>query len=87
MTTGVRKKFLKCTYCHKDGHLKKTCYRLIGYSPKDKGKGKITTGTRNLPQAMQVTGSLGSTVQSDNSATSKASHNQQQQQATIDQLQ
>ncbi|XP_074369440.1 uncharacterized protein LOC141710810 [Apium graveolens] len=32
---------LKCSYCHKEGHLKENCFKLIGYPDKKKGKGKF----------------------------------------------
>ena len=28
---------LKCVYCHKEGHVKDNCYKLIGYPPRGRG--------------------------------------------------
>lgn len=47
------KKQLKCTYCQKDGHLKENCFKLIGYPPKGRGRGK-PQGFRAYPQTNQV---------------------------------
>lgn len=47
----VKKQQLKCTYCQTDGHLKENCFKLIGYPPKGKAKGKFA---RKQSQAMQV---------------------------------
>ncbi|WOG83187.1 hypothetical protein DCAR_0102361 [Daucus carota subsp. sativus] len=51
------KKQMKCTYCHKEGHLKENCYKLIGYPPKGRGRGK-QQGFRPLPQANQVSATV-----------------------------
>ncbi|XP_074377153.1 uncharacterized protein LOC141718673 [Apium graveolens] len=64
---GISKSGLKCSYCHKEGHLKEQCYKLIGYPDKKKGKGKFqnpntstttstnaSSGFRQLPQALNV---------------------------------
>ncbi|XP_074360901.1 uncharacterized protein LOC141701138 [Apium graveolens] len=56
-----KRQSLKCSYCHKEGHLKETCYKLIGYPPKGRGREKfVGNNNRALPQAMQATGTIGS---------------------------
>ena len=55
-TTSTKKQGLKCSYCHKDGHTKETCYKLVGYPPRGRGKGKFTGnqgGFRTHPVQMQ----------------------------------
>ncbi|XP_074364939.1 uncharacterized protein LOC141705983 [Apium graveolens] len=61
----VKKPTLKCSYCHKEGHLKESCYKLIGYPPKGRGRGRFHTnsqGFRPYPQAMKVTGTSTSPI-------------------------
>lgn len=54
------KKQLKCSYCHKEGHLKETCFKLIGYPPKGRGRGKFSQaqGFRPYSQANQVSAAV-----------------------------
>lgn len=33
-----KKLVLKCTYCQKEGHIKESCFKLIGYPPKGRGR-------------------------------------------------
>lgn len=72
---GIKKSYLKCTYCHKDGHLKESCFKLIGYSPKGRGRGRFTSKQANSQaaksQAMHVTTSIG-TIPSTNNFTSSS---------------
>lgn len=35
---NVKKQGLKCNYCHKEGHLKETCYKLVGYPLKEEAE-------------------------------------------------
>ncbi|WOH00662.1 hypothetical protein DCAR_0520035 [Daucus carota subsp. sativus] len=56
VSSEAKKQGLKCTYCHKDGHTKETCYKLIGYPPRGRGKGKFAGnqgGFRTHPAQMQ----------------------------------
>lgn len=39
--SAIKKPGIKCTYCHKDGHLKESCYKLIGYPPRGRGRGRF----------------------------------------------
>ncbi|KAL8126912.1 hypothetical protein AgCh_014002 [Apium graveolens] len=36
----IKKQDLKCNYCHKEGHLKESCYKLIGFPPGYSSKGR-----------------------------------------------
>lgn len=39
------KQLLKCTYCNGDNHIRETCFKLNGYRPKKKKKGKPANTT------------------------------------------
>lgn len=54
-----KKSNLKCNYCHKEGHTKENCFKLVGYPPKGRGRGKFSgnssvPGAKVFPRAMQV---------------------------------
>ena len=56
---NTKKSVLKCTFCQKEGHLRESLFKIIGYPPKGRGKGKTngsptTPSFRSFPQAMQV---------------------------------
>lgn len=60
-SAGAKKPALKCTFCQKEGHLRENCFKIIGYPPKGKGRGKpnapnaaTAPGFRTFPQAMHV---------------------------------
>lgn len=39
--SAVNKQGIKCSYCHKEGHLKESCNKLIGYPPRGRGRGRF----------------------------------------------
>lgn len=87
--SAARKSFLKCNYCHKEGHLKENCFKLVGYPPKGRGKGRLNQGSTSIsgskiyPQA-QVASVIGNTNMDANVTT--ASSGTGTSQNTIDQL-
>lgn len=90
------KKYLKCTYCHKEGHLKESCFKLIGYPPHGRGNGKFSNaqGFRSHPQAIQVSGVLGAIPSSSSGVSSlnvnssvQSTTNNSSSQTSIEQLQ
>lgn len=74
------KKQLKCSYCHKEGHVKESCYKLIGYPPKGRGRGKsqATSGFKGS-QANQVTTVIGENNAGNTSDQASALESLQQQ--------
>lgn len=80
-----KKSSLKCNYCHKKGHLKESCFKLIGYPPKGRGRGKFNSGntsipgSRMFPHAMQVTAATVPTKDSSSSGSQSQLGQLQQQ--------
>lgn len=89
---GVKR---KCTYCQKDGHTRDVFFKLIGYLPKGRGKGKFSPtnnfSLKNASPAMHASTMTGSyTPGIKNAGASGISQNQTQpgfQQQSLDQLQ
>lgn len=56
--SALKKSNLKCSYCHKEGHIKENCFKLVGYPPKGRGRGKFGTNMNTnagfKSQEMQV---------------------------------
>ena len=42
-------KLMKCEHCLQKEHVKKTCYKLIGYLENFKGKKRVNVATHPLP--------------------------------------
>ena len=47
-------KLLKCDFCHKTGHLKSNCYKLIGYPADYKGKRDTIVAENSIYNAGHV---------------------------------
>ncbi|XP_075092503.1 uncharacterized protein LOC142172730 [Nicotiana tabacum] len=55
-----KKPFMRCDYCHKNGHLKKNCYKLVGYPGDFKTKRQVVannaTSVLEHKQQTQING-------------------------------
>lgn len=83
-TDNAKKQNIKCSYCHKDGHLKESCFKLIGYPPRGRGRGKPGqySSVGKPSQAMQVSANTTATGSQSTESGSSTSIEQLQQQVS-----
>ncbi|XP_074378043.1 uncharacterized protein LOC141719565 [Apium graveolens] len=88
-TLNSKRQGLGCNYCHKEGHTKENCFKLIGYPPRGRGKGKfsgVQGGFRTHPAQMQTNQQANNIHQSVSSSPQLSLEQIQKQMARISQM-